>query len=793
MANLTDFETWIRTNARTTEPRVPEAKPELSDPSQIRAAAQASSRQIWSSYDKLHDILDRHEATIQKRWLKRTKQQRLKLLLDVLPNMPSSHRPDLQALRVGNEQAPPEEAHLRQAFVLPYINQEDLSKPKSLLLLLNARGRHAPSEFAAMDGDAMQLGIATRSVVPIVLHGYVMMLNWISVAEDYGKLLGRDDHPDAFDWMHTRRQFLPGQGLLVLVAQAKLLGFLLECCFKLLHDVSPAKLRSDDHPLQPEPASVYDNGKGGFSSLGTITEQAPYHLPTKLDLRHIVSLLAAREDAAEDHLWLLREDPSYFAEWLLTSREHQQEHLKDINGETHPVLKPGRESILWTRVMGGVLTEAYLSLEVFAELRLQAEALCLLQQKYVSVISPSESLPEEYHFALVRFRHYLMQAAKGPLGQLKHTFVASPPMRKYFARQPAENLKDIAVRKSDVKMGSAVSDILWPMRTLWEDGQSLFVARIPAVVDELNHLLQSEPSAQDLISSHIAGIIGDLSIISQCLRQLELYQPWANGFDIAFQDWRDGIQIEFAETTKPWEDQMLATFGEKNMRHLTKLGEPSDDKFNYPVKERRTKVNIQALRQAEANLDDFWRKVDQLMHEEAGSLDSTAVHRLLSRSCILQRTPDWVEPSSTQRTQTGSDPELRVLTEPLSALYFDAKRSTVRTVIDASTVRPPRTKAKTRDIAGPPSAADNDQSVTHTDDAQTIFPVDARALKVFRTLFFDSNVTSTPGEVPWNDFLHALSSTGFLAEKLYGSVWHLKPTKPDLQRGIQFVSPSIPQ
>ena len=346
----------------------------------------------------------------------------------------------------------------------------------------------------------MHLGIATRSVVPKVLHGYVMMLNWISIADDYGKLLGRDDHLDAFDWMHSRRQFLPGQGLLVLAAQAKLLGFLLECCIKLLHDIPPAKLRSDDHAPQSEPASVYDNGKGGFSSLGMMNEQAPYHLPTKLDLRHIASLLAARENAAEDHLWLLREDPSYFAGQLFESKEHRQELLKDMNGEAHPVLKPGRETILWTRVIGGVLTEAYLNLEVFAELRRQAEDLCLLQHKYASVISPSKSLPEEYLFALVKFRHYLMQAAKGPLGQLKHTFVASPPMRKYFARQPAENLKDIAVRKSDVKMGNAVSDILWPMRTLWEDGQSLFVARIPAVVDELNHLLQSEPSAQNLIS-----------------------------------------------------------------------------------------------------------------------------------------------------------------------------------------------------------------------------------------------------------------------------------------------------
>lgn len=70
-----------------------------------------------------------------------------------------------------------------------------------------------------------------------------------------------------------------------------------------------------------------------------------------------------------------------------------------------------------------------------------------------------------------------------------------------------------------------------------------------------------------------------------------------------------------------------------------------------------------------------------------------------------------------------------------------------------------------------------------------MFPVDARALKVFRVIFFDPGANTTPGEVAWNDFLHAMDSVGFSAQKLYGSVWHFQPTKLDVERSIQFHEP----
>jgi hypothetical protein len=45
----------------------------------------------------------------------------------------------------------------------------------------------------------------------------------------------------------------------------------------------------------------------------------------------------------------------------------------------------------------------------------------------------------------------------------------------------------------------------------------------------------------------------------------------------------------------------------------------------------------------------------------------------------------------------------------------------------------------------------------------------------FSTLFHQPSTTSQPGEVPWTDFISAMSTIIFLPEKLYGSVWRFTP------------------
>lgn len=768
--------------------------PELKSPADVRQEAKSLSNQIYTSYETLHEILNRHEATIRKRWFKKTRLQRLKILLNAWPDMATIHRPDFDAFRKESELQRERGTKYRESFMWPYINQEDLLNPKTLPLLLNSRGRHPPSHFAGADINTIHLGLVSKAIVPIFLNEHVMILNGVAGnTRDYGKLMAWEEHPDAFDWMHTRKQFQPGEGLAILEAQKQLLAFLVQCCLQLLHDIPETTLTSDSFPVLPEPQLKPESEIRGFESLGVMAAEAPYRVPAKLDLRLVESLLAARASAAEDHLWALREDPDYFSRTLLDAMEHRQEMLKDLDGKDHPLLRRGgRRETLWGRIIGSVVSEAYLELEYFSELSSQAKNLASLQMKYADEISPSKELPEEYLKALLRFRHYLNQGAKGPLNNLKHTVVASPPLRRLFARQPppdARTPKITVVQKPGVKMNTVETQLIWLLRTLWEDDNQLFLASMSVVVDELERLLQSETHARELLSSYITAVVGDLSIISQCLNQLTLYQPWASSWENELVDRKDDLEKDYAERTTPWARILAALRDTGISTRAVNLGEPSGGKFTYPVEKRRTKANVEALRCAESNLDAFWAAIDQVMVAKVGDLHGTAVRNLLSQPHILQRTREWVEPEKTPPTTStprkADEAHLYTSYQSISGLYSGLEARSLD-------VAQPKTKVKTRGTPRPtPAPVTEAEALQRPNpaDRQPTFSVDARALKVFRTVFFNPAATSTPGELPWTDFLHAMSSVGFTIMKLYGSVWQFQPTSLDVERNIQFHEP----
>ncbi|KAK7703128.1 hypothetical protein SLS57_011071 [Botryosphaeria dothidea] len=757
----------------------------LPSPDEVRKQARTHSTHIFQHWNFLKDAIDRHEATIQRRWMKKTKEQRRKILLSAWPNMPSTHRPDFEAFTRESDHQRTVGTKFRDAYMWPYINQEDLLKPRALLLLLNARARNPPDAFAMGDYEAAHLGYTTKALVAPFLNEHTMMFTARRSAETYGELLCWDDHPDSFEWMTTGKGMHPGYGLHILEMQDCLWDFLVECCKKIMHEIPAESLVSEDFPVQPEPPSVSENVTG-INSLAVVAAEAPYRAPASLDLQRLESLLEAKLSASEDHVWALREDPSYFADCVTNYKEHRQEMIPDLRDQPHPVFKPGRENAFWNRVIGEVVANAYLQVEIWNELRIQANHMQDLKAKYAKDISIEKDLPEDYLYALLKFQHYLNHTSKGPVGQLKQGAVASPPLRRFFAREPQEDPHSTRIRVRE-KPGSEPDKtrmrLMWLFNALWDDDRR-FLAGITTLVDELERLLQSDAKAKELTSSYIADVVSDLSVMAECIRQVNIYQPWAQTFESHMPAKEEGLKRDWAERSKDW----VQFLGVADGTTLANLGNPSDKKFFYPVDKRRTRENVEAMRRAEQNLDLFWSKLDQHMLGKNRSLDNTAVRQLLSQPRILQRTPEWVEPAKAPQKPAGDIDSLR---KPLSELYFDLERRTEHT-IDRSGASAPRTKEKTRG-----SAQTSDEVATpsveplerHLPDKRPSFAVDKRAHKVFSTLFYTPSASSQPGEVAWTDFLHAMTSTGFTPEKLYGSVWQFSPTKLDVERSIQFHEP----
>lgn len=746
-------------------------------PEQVRREALPRARNIFSDWRFLRRIVERYEAVIQKRWLKKTREQRKTILLTAWPNMPVTHRPDFEAFTRDKPGQPPAS---RDPYLWPHINLDDLLKPKLFLIFLNARGRNPPNAFSDADAESVKFGMAVKKLVPAFLNNYTMMFLGRNTPNTYGELISSSIESDAFSWLSSRKGMSPGEGLQLLEIQERLYHFLVECCLSVLHDTSRESLMQGDVPVQPEPPAL-SISETGLNSLATVTAEAPYRLPANLDLVRIIGIVGAKRSAAEDHIWSLREDPSYFADFVLDTKEHQYEVLPDYRGNPHPDCRPHAEGALWNRVLGNVVADAYFSLACWDRLHRQLTNVHLLMLKYKDAILPEKDLPEELLNAFLMLDYSLEQFTMGPIHKLKIGAPASPPLRSLFIRDPVES--SIIPRRHKPPSNKSIERLIWLFETMWDD-QKLHLAGLHIVMDEMERLTQSDLKIKELISPRVAYIISDLSVMSECRHQISLYRPWAASFGYALVERMDAIKANYDRAVKKWLQFDKSFEGTS----LGKLGAPCEGRFFYPVGKRRTRENTEAMRRAEQNLDEFWANADRFLVNKAGMSQHHALRHLLSDNRILHRTPEWIDhPEVASQGTVTRDPE--DLCKPLSQLFFELEQRTQSTL--APEKEPLRkSKVKTRGIAQAiEGAVDAVPEAVDAVGAEPSFTVDKRAFKVFSTVFHVPSRTSQPGEIAWSDFLHAMGSVRFGIEKLYGSVWQFTPSDLDAGRGIQFHEP----
>ncbi|KAF9272569.1 hypothetical protein BGZ68_002299, partial [Mortierella alpina] len=221
-------------------------------PAEVRREARQRVTKIFKDWNLLNHIVQRHEATIQKRWLKKTREQRKSILLRAWPNMATTHRPDLESF-FKNERTTPA---IRDAYMWPHINQEDLLKPKLLLIFLNSRGRSFPSTFAGADRKSFRFATTSSKFPAAFLNEYTMMFTGRNTPETYGELYSWDDNAEAADWAFSQRGMHPGYGLQTLEVQERIYDFLVQCCLLILHDMTRESLMNDDSPVVPEPPAL---------------------------------------------------------------------------------------------------------------------------------------------------------------------------------------------------------------------------------------------------------------------------------------------------------------------------------------------------------------------------------------------------------------------------------------------------------------------------------------------------------------------------------------------------------
>jgi hypothetical protein len=292
--------------------------PSLPSYAEVKREAAQRSFKIFAHWNRLHEILERHEGVLRKRWMKKTKQQREKILLSAWPGMATTHRPDFQALRTESDQQRQIGTHFRDAYLFPYINLEDLSKAKNLPLLLHSRGHTKPHVFAFVDFETQQIGLTSGAIVPSYLGSYTMLLTGETSPETYGRLLSWDDDDNAWDLYTSQIGFQPGEGLLVMEIQDRLLRFLVQCAETIVNDLLRQPETNSNPPPPISDKVVIDTE---WPSIAAAIAETPYQVPLQFDLARVRLLVNAKRLETEDHIWSLREDPGYFQDYISDWRD----------------------------------------------------------------------------------------------------------------------------------------------------------------------------------------------------------------------------------------------------------------------------------------------------------------------------------------------------------------------------------------------------------------------------------------------------------------------------------------
>ncbi|KAE9366427.1 hypothetical protein N431DRAFT_351887 [Stipitochalara longipes BDJ] len=748
-------------------------------PAEVQQQAKHGSQRVLADWRILRKIVERHAETLEKRWMKKTQKKQKEILLQAWPNMCPNHRPDFEAYRQENTGRRHQGlSKFQEAYKWPYINQRDLSS-RSLVVFINCRAWNPPSMFARADINATRLGSISHMIKePAFLQGYTLLMDG-DTTETYGKLVSWEDDKEAADLMFSERQFSPGDGLRVFELQEKVYPFLVKCCQLILHDlVESGTIFDDQFPVIAEPVSVkaleLSTGAEMLPSLAAISAEAPYRLPANLDLERLRGILAARLSAAEDNLWLLREDPGYFADTIMDWSEHRNDRLLDTRGQPHPT--GPHTTDFWERIIRNVIANAYSDFETWSLLHRCITRLCALKEKYKNEISYDKQLPEESCHPQLTFLCRLEISCETPLHNLKN-IQSSPPLRQYFTREPQQpgtimmHIRPINELDPHFHKPWGLLLILWD-----EDQRKLF--GLSNVIDAFEQIML-DPAEKRNLSPYMADWFADLAILSRSLREIEIYQPWAATFEEEHKKHIAKVLDIFKEATLQinYLDNM-----DQVLKGITELAMPQDRKFDYPVDKKRTKQTTEAMIKAEKNLDLFWMKFDVNWRRLAGKPIDKCMgdHAPRQSGQKIQRTAPWVEPIQK---------EMKAQAEPLDLDMKAWKEST--TFNEKPPAKSSKQKVKTKGASAEPDVkpAPRPPPPSAQPGQQPILKVSPASLKVFSTLFFTPGATGNVGEVPWIDFLRAMTSTGFAAQKLYGSIWQFTPTRVDVERSIQFHEP----
>ncbi|KAL8739478.1 MAG: hypothetical protein Q9190_007721, partial [Brigantiaea leucoxantha] len=727
---------------------------------------QAFVKGIFRNQSRMGSMMSEHETDFQRLWAKKTVEQRRQLLQTVWCGIPSKHRPDYEALNLETRhQRLLEGTKYRDWFLLPHLNLEDLSRARTLVLLVDSRIRYPPADFVRFDSNSVHVGVKSMAIIPPIIPECTILLSGQIAPADYGKLLPWKDHPTAKDMIQDWRGMTVSDGLLVLEIQARTLEFLIDC----VETVLSGKLTpSQNDILQsiPQPRPTKSLALKQSPTLLEILIEDNYGPPPRFDFFRLEDLIYTKRAETIDRWWSLREDPKYFQEIMLGLAACQF---------------VGMEAV-YDRVIG-----------------LMYESICLWElawQAVSRVIRPSPAEPYispasvEAMYSLSFVCEKILSWAEVTLFQCVGRWLEQMPLQT----DPSDESScspECSCSKTSADNAVEDCDEPDPLQDLLKlivdtDSDSIKIHHLNVIVHEIEFLFRSDPKQRVRIPRLIAESISEVACVFQVFTQAGLSRPerlqGQSNMEVYKGDYKKAyaFRVRMHEALKRFHD-----FGELGSLVI---------RPDYLEEQKPTAATVRSQREAEKNLDRFWEMVDGffLNDQDTGRSFLDACKPIAGQRS-LYRTPKWDGPEeATEPQHSPSEPQsspepqppftqlilfgempcyipLRNPPRPCSA---PAPPPPSPSSLPLASSMPPNAPSSPPPSTPPPPPSPSTQSTPLTPPTPPPeVRVSKRAYKTFVNLFDRPSAEKMPDDTPWSEFVRAMTAAGFTAEKLPGSAW----------------------
>lgn len=738
-----------------------------------RQSCRELGKAIVDTYTDLAKLFYKYNDLICKRWTNMSTAKRKKKLLQAWPDMPSPHRPDIQALHSGRK--------IEQAAALwPHINQHDLSREAEFLLMLQSRSIKPPNVFCMSDYDSLRIGLLAEVITFPKSESYILLTPQTPIAE-YGEM-SPGPHLEKQSFIYNGVLTVE-KGKVLLEVQKRIYVFLVDMCHLILHDQAidlaslPSSPQEISHQVSDSNANTID-----LAPSSSLRLQAAYRLPETLDLPRLEGLIQARYSSAKRQVLDLKEDPGCFLSAVLEASEHLPEMILDEKNQMHSCTKKGNDKKFYEKALIKALGSALSTLESWHHIRNLFATLRVMAEKYSGILANATTLPADFEQQLCLLGYHLTVLKRTIIKEMRIALPSSPGLRPYYRRASKGEpiYGDTIVPRNDLHAEPVRSHLIKRFHPLLDEYTCQLIGE-SILVDEIDSYLASNKASAKILTASLIESVAQLSISGEISSQLALPQPWTISVMKAILRSAGSLERSYNYTQ---------CHTKRLLRHSSWVGLvdiilPTKGKFDYPVGKPLNKDRVGILRRTEENLAAFWSKFEETMTKQNAL--SPAVKKTLESACP-NRTSEWNDIAAKATLSSGkptSDPG--DLASPFTSLIIgetSEKEKSHR--ITTGT----RSKAKTRGIPFPEAPLNEEKPKAPTTTPK--IAVSSRSYAVLETIFSHPTRESPAGEVHWSEFQYMMRELGFGGQSMGGSIWHFTPgpkLQPTLSHGIQFHSP----